>query len=106
MRRAPERAFGYSSPMQTSIRQAWFGFLFTMFAFGCGVADIGEACNGVGSTGDCVDGAICTDEGADGTGAGAVCRRVCNENADCASTEACLPVSNNPTTTSKSCQPR
>jgi hypothetical protein len=63
-----------------------------------GDAEIGEGCDTAGSTDDCVDGAICTN-----TETGAVCRRQCNDDAQCTATESCNGVSN---TNIKSCQPK
>jgi hypothetical protein len=63
-----------------------------------GKGDIGEDCDTAGSTDDCVDGAICTNDGDART-----CRRRCNDDAQCAASEECNGVSG---TTLKSCQPK
>ena len=64
---------------------------------GCGHADVGEECDEPGSSDECVDGAICTNEGE-----GAVCRMECTKQEDCPTGEACNGVSG---TDTKSCQP-
>jgi len=63
-----------------------------------GKSDIGESCDTAGSTDDCVDGAICTNDDT-----GLTCRRVCTADTQCAATEACNGVSG---TNIKSCQPK
>ena len=66
---------------------------------GCsGESEIGEECDTAGSTDECVDGAICTN--ADD---GLTCRRLCTDDAQCATTEACNGVAE---TNLKSCQPK
>lgn len=81
-------------------------FFIGLLTLGCGgVADIGEPCDGVGSTKDCVSGAICTDDGRDGVGAGTTCRRICEDDTICGASESCLPVDNTDINT-KSCQPK
>lgn len=64
---------------------------------GCGKGDVGDTCDDAGKQDECVDGAICTNEGED-----AICRALCKESEDCAPGEACNGVSN---TNLKSCQP-
>lgn len=64
---------------------------------GCGHADIGEPCDKPGSTDDCVDGAVCTNDSG-----GNLCRQLCNDTAQCAAGFACNGVSG---TSLKSCQP-
>lgn len=66
---------------------------------GCGTADVGEECDGAGSTDDCVDGAICTN-GSDLN----VCRVICEEDSDCNEpAEGCNGVTSS---SIKSCQPK
>ena len=69
-----------------------------IFALACGSSEIGEGCDNVGKTDECVDGAICTNDSG-----GTLCRRVCQDDAQCALTEACNGVSG---TNIKSCQPK
>jgi hypothetical protein len=64
---------------------------------GCGEAEVGEACDKPGSTDDCEDGAVCTNE--DG---GAVCRLLCTDTVDCPPAHGCNGISG---TNVKSCQP-
>ena len=64
----------------------------------CGGAEVGEDCDDEGSTDECVDGAICTNESGDK----AVCRLLCKEQEDCPADHACNGVSE---TSRKSCQP-
>ena len=62
--------------------------------------DVGDTCGTAGKTTDqCVAGAICTN----GTGASNSCRKICTEQKDCATNEACNGVSGSST---KSCQPK
>jgi len=63
----------------------------------CGGADIGETCDEPGSTDECVDEAICTNE--DGRSS---CRLRCDEQEDCPADHKCSGVS---ATDRKSCQP-
>lgn len=65
---------------------------------GCGGAEIGEGCDDTGSSDECVDGAVCTNE--DG---GSVCRAMCDEQEDCPAAHDCNGVSG---TSIKSCQPK
>jgi hypothetical protein len=65
---------------------------------GCGGAEVGEACDDVGSTDECVDDAVCTNE----EGEGAACRLLCDEHADCPEDHDCNGVSGS---NRKSCQP-
>jgi hypothetical protein len=62
-----------------------------------GESEIGEECDTAGSTDECVEGAICTNDDS-----GLACRRQCKDDAQCADTEACNGVSG---TNIKSCQP-
>ncbi len=74
--------------------------LMGLLAFGfaaCGGAEIGESCDEAGSTDECVDNAVCTNE--DGR---ASCRRICAEHTDCPADHDCNGVSG---TNIKSCQP-
>lgn len=64
----------------------------------CGGADIGEDCDDHGSTDECVDDAVCTNEDGDH----AACRALCEEHEDCPDGHSCNGVSN---TSLKSCQP-
>jgi hypothetical protein len=65
--------------------------------FACsGEAEIGEECDTSGSTDECTDGAVCSDDPG-----GRRCRRVCKDDAECASSEECNGVSG---TNIKSCQ--
>jgi hypothetical protein len=63
----------------------------------CGGAEIGESCDDVGSTDECVDGAVCTNEDR-----GARCRSLCEEQNDCPADHSCNGISG---TSRKSCQP-
>jgi hypothetical protein len=83
-------------PLNTLRRFLAIGLL--LFTCGCGGADIGEACEDEGSTDDCVDDAICTNE----SGERAVCRQLCKEHADCPENHDCNGVSSS---SLKSCQP-
>ena len=67
-------------------------------AIACGDAEIGEECDDVGSTDECEDGAICTNEGG-----GAVCRKLCLDNAECGESMECNGISGS---NRKSCQPK
>jgi hypothetical protein len=70
------------------------------FSAACGDdGDIGDACEEAGRTDDCVDGAICTN--VDGSNEN-VCRKICEDQADCAQGESCNGVRD---TNIKSCQP-
>lgn len=71
--------------------------LFGMALLGGCASDIGEECEDTGSSDECVDGAICTNEEG-----GPVCREVCDADEDCASDEHCNGVAG---TNIKSCQP-
>jgi hypothetical protein len=75
------------------------GLLFSLLfcAIACGKADVGESCDEAGKTDECVDDAVCTNEDD-----GATCRKLCEEQTDCAAGESCNGVSN---TNLKSCQP-
>ena len=66
---------------------------------GCGGAELGESCDDVGKTDECVDGAVCTKQG---EGDGAACRAVCDQHEDCPPGHSCNGVSG---TSLKSCQP-
>ena len=84
-----------------SLRQAWvvpfLAPLAFVFAVACDDGDIGEECGEPGEMDECVDGAICTNEGE-----GAFCRALCKEQEDCPDDESCNGVSD---TKLKSCQP-
>jgi hypothetical protein len=60
--------------------------------------DIGEACETAGSSADCEEGAVCTNE----SGGGATCRKICTRDEDCAAAEKCKGVTGS---SIKSCQP-
>jgi hypothetical protein len=85
--------------MRRIVRHAVLLFIASgvLFALGCGDAEIGEECEGVGSTEDCEDGAICTNEET-----GAVCRALCADTTQCPPAHTCNGVSG---TNLKSCQP-
>ena len=70
----------------------------TLLTTHCGGADIGEDCEGVGSSDDCVSGAICTNEEGDAQR----CRDICDDDLDCPDAHGCNGVSGSST---KSCQP-
>jgi hypothetical protein len=63
----------------------------------CGGSEVGEPCDEAGSTDECEDGAICTNEES-----GAVCRLQCKETHECPAQHACNGVSGS---NLKSCQP-
>jgi hypothetical protein len=69
----------------------------TFSSIGCGRAEIGEECDGIGSTDDCDEGAICTNE--EGRG---ICRLLCTETVQCPAAHTCNGISG---TNFKSCQP-
>ncbi len=76
-------------------------FLSAAFAIGCASEGaIGDSCGTAGKTTDeCVSGAICTNS----SGGKNACRKICTEQKDCATNEACNGVSGSST---KSCQPK
>ncbi len=81
------------------MRRQIFSLLGLLAVFSCsGKADLGEECDTAGSTDDCVDGTICTNDSG-----GLRCRRMCNDDLQCTSLEACNGVSG---TNIKSCQPK
>ena len=61
-------------------------------------SEIGESCDSVASTDECVEDAICTNEEDDT----AVCRLICEDQEDCPADHSCNGVSG---TSTKSCQP-
>jgi hypothetical protein len=63
----------------------------------CGGAEVGESCDEAGSTDECEDGAICTNENES-----AVCRLLCKDTVECPPAHSCNGVSG---TSLKSCQP-
>jgi hypothetical protein len=69
--------------------------LLSLAAFGCGT-EIGAMCDVSGSD-ECVDGAVCTNEGD-----GATCRQICEEHEDCPDGFSCNGVEG---TNLNSCQP-
>ena len=81
-----------------TLRIVWaLGTMYLLSA--CGGADVGESCDEVGSSDECVDGAICTNEG----DAAKVCRLSCRSQDDCPSDHDCNGISNS---SEKSCQPK
>jgi len=82
------------------MKRAFLGplaIVFTMLTLACGGSEVGEECDEAGSTDECEDGAVCTNEDA-----GAVCRLLCKETVECPAQHACNGVSG---TSLKSCQP-
>lgn len=71
--------------------------LLSLPCFACGGADVGESCDDKGSTDECVDNAVCTNETD-----GAACRKLCKAKEDCPAGEDCNGVAD---TSLKSCQP-
>ena len=59
-----------------------------IMASGCGGTEIGEPCDDVGSTDECVDGAVCSV--LDGR---SVCRQLCKDKEDCPDGTECTGVS-------------
>jgi hypothetical protein len=58
----------------------------------CGnTAALGEECDDVGSTGPCDDGLVC--DTLSSSSDAAACLMICDEDADCAATQACTGVS-------------
>ena len=74
------------------------GMMAALGLFGCGHSEIGEECETAGATDECVDSAVCTN----GSTGVPVCRKICTEQEDCATTENCNGISG---TNMKSCQP-
>jgi len=70
--------------------------LLLVLLVGC-TSEVGEECDDVGSTDDCEDGAVCTNEGD-----GGVCRFLCDDQVQCPAGHSCNGVSG---TNLKSCQP-
>ena len=64
-----------------------------------GKGDIGESCETASATDECADGAICTNN----SSGGFTCRKLCTDQAQCASTESCNGISGG---SQKSCQPK
>ena len=64
----------------------------------CGGAEIGESCDEPGSTDECVDDAVCTNEESDASR----CRELCEEHEDCPEAHSCNGISGSDL---KSCQP-
>ena len=74
------------------------GFMLGLvLALGCGGADIGEECDEGGSTDECVEGAICTNESD-----GSRCREICDDHPECPDGYSCNGVTGS---SIKSCQP-
>ena len=72
-------------------------FLAALLLLACGEAEVGEACDDAGSTDECEDGAICTNENE-----AAVCRFLCKDTVQCPAAHSCNGVSGS---SLKSCQP-
>ena len=64
----------------------------------CGGAEIGESCDSAGSTDECVDHAVCTNEDGDTSR----CRVLCKEQEECPDAHSCNGISGS---SLKSCQP-
>jgi hypothetical protein len=79
-------------------RSIALAFILVTLLGACGGAEIGESCDDVGSTDECVDDAVCTNE-ADGNNA---CRQLCKEQTDCPGGHGCNGISGS---SLKSCQP-
>ena len=79
-------------------RLDWLGVWLAAAMLACGGAEIGEACDEVGSGDECVDGALCTNGGE-----GATCRQTCEEQEQCPEGHDCNGVSG---TSTKTCQPK
>ena len=67
-----------------------------LLMLGCG-SEVGERCDSPGSTDECVDGAVCTNDSF-----GFTCRTICFDQAQCPPGFNCNGISN---TNLKSCQP-
>lgn len=93
----PPSVVVYSTTMPISLRTLLCSLALGLALVGCGGSDIGEACDTGGSTDECVDGAICTNDSA-----GNVCREICDTTADCAAGYSCNGVTGG---SIKSCQP-
>jgi hypothetical protein len=72
-----------------------------MTVLACGEGEIGDACDEPGSTDECVDDAVCTNENSDSDDEN-VCRQLCEEQEDCPDDLNCNGVSGS---NLKSCQP-
>ena len=84
-----------------SIKLPMLCILLALVPLGCGKTDVGDDCDEVGDTSECVDNAICTNEG-DNTNQG-TCRWICSGDADCSVGSECNGVAG---TNIKSCQPK
>ena len=84
-------------PTRRSLRHGLV-FCLLMLAAACGGADIGESCDEPGSTDECVDDAVCTNEDGDRS----ACRALCDEHEDGPDSHSCNGISNS---SLKSCQP-
>ena len=71
-------------------------WIVSMMLAGCGGSDVGEKCDTLASTDECVSDAICSADSA-----GTVCRKTCSVQTDCGSGETCNGISG---TNRKSCQ--
>ena len=81
------------------MRTQLFAVLLACFLLAaCGGAEIGESCDDEGSTDECVDNAVCTNEEGDA----ARCRVLCKDQDECPDAHSCNGVSG---TSLKSCQP-
>jgi hypothetical protein len=92
LRRSPGSIVGMTRPASLLIA-LWL----LVAALGCGGAELGESCDDEGSTDECVDDAVCTNEDQ-----GAACRALCDIKEDCPAGYDCNGVSS---TSLKSCQP-
>ncbi len=75
-----------------------FALTFALCLACSGGADIGQACDNVGSADECVTNAICTDEPG-----GNVCAEICREDTDCPASQFCDSV---PGSSEDTCQIR
>lgn len=94
--RTPKRIAGSMFAMARTASWLIGAFLLAC-ATACGGAELGESCDDQGSTDECVDDAVCTNEDE-----GAACRALCDAHEDCPAGHDCNGVSN---TSLKSCQP-
>lgn len=80
------------------MRRIFFIAAMMLLCTGCASAELGESCEKPGSADECVDGAICTNDG-DAN----VCRKACGDDSECESGEQCNGITG---TNTKSCQPK
>jgi hypothetical protein len=98
-RGAPVQAEGRLA-RETTMFGKWFGAFVVAAALvaGCGKAEIGEACEEVGKTDECVENAVC-----DTHAEHKKCHKVCSTGEDCAATENCNGISGS---NLKACHPK